>query len=134
MINVKELMIGDYVDVAEYDFKPVIGIVKEIFTDPTGYCIVIEQGEDIDCFCEDEIQPITLTEEFFLKNGFAELYRDNHVTRLYNRNNIVLRVNIYPPENYVRFKVDGIDINYVHEYQHYLRLVGLSEMANNLKI
>ena len=37
MINVKELMIGDYVDVAEYDFKPVIGIVKEIFTDPTGY-------------------------------------------------------------------------------------------------
>lgn len=134
MLNVKELMIGDYVDVAEYDFELVTGVVKEIFTDPTGYCIVIEQGEDLDCFCEEEIQPIKLTEEFFLKNGYTELYRDNHVTRLYNRNYIGLRVNIYPPENYVRFRVGGIDINYVHEFQHYLRLVNLSDYANNLKI
>lgn len=85
-------------------------------------------------FAENEISPIELTEEFFLKNGYAKLYRDNHVTRLYNRNNIGLRVNIYPPENYVRFRVDGIEINYVHEFQHYLRLVKMSDYANNLKI
>lgn len=133
MINVKELMIGDYVDVDEFDSKPVIGIVKEIFTDPTGYLIAIEKGEDIDCFCEDEIQPIFLSKEFFLQNGFIELYKDEHIVRLYNRDNC-LRVNIYPPKNYVRFRVGRINIIYVHEFQHYLRLVNLSDYANNLKI
>lgn len=130
MINVKELMIGDYVDVDEFDSKPVIGIVKEIFTDPTGYLIVIEKGEDIDCFCEDEILPIVLSKDFFLKNGFKELCRTEYSTRLYN-SDLYLRVKI-TSEN--RFTCNNIGVNYVHEFQHYLRLVNLSDYANNLKI
>ena len=130
MINVKELMIGDYVDVDEVDSKPVIGIVKEIFTDPTGYLIVIEKGEDIDCFCEDEILPIVLSKDFFLKNGFKELCRTEYSTRLYN-SDLYLRVKI-TSEN--RFTCNNIGVNYVHEFQHYLRLVNLFDYANNLKI
>ena len=132
MINVKELMIGDYVDVPGHGNPIELGIVEEVSDVGNETTISLEYCPGI--FAGNEISPIALTKEFFLENGFAELYRDNHVTRLYNRNNIVLRVNIYPLENYVRFRVDGIAINYVHEYQHYLRLVGLSEMANNLKI
>ena len=130
MINVKELMIGDYVDVDEVDSKPVIGIVKEIFTDPTGYLIVIEKGEDIDCFCEDEILPIVLSKDFFLKNGFKELCRTEYSTRLYN-SDLYLRVKI-TSEN--RFTCNNIGVNYVHEFQHLMRLRGLSDYANNLKI
>jgi hypothetical protein len=130
MVNVKELMIGDYVDVDEVDSKPVIGIVKEIFTDPTGYLIVIEKGEDIDCFCEDEILPIVLSKDFFLKNGFKELCRTEYSTRLYN-SDLYLRVKI-TSEN--RFTCNNIGVNYVHEFQHYLRLVNLFDYANNLKI
>lgn len=130
MINVNELMVGDYVDIDEFDSKPVIGIVKEFFTDPTGYLIVIEKGEDIDCFCEDEILPIVLSKDFFLKNGFKELCRTEYSTRLYN-SDLYLRVKI-TSEN--RFTCNNIGVNYVHEFQHYLRLVNLSDYANNLKI
>lgn len=130
MISVKELMIGDYVDIAVRDFNPMIGIVKEIFNAPKGTCIAIEHGEFIDYFCENEVQPITLSGEFFLKNGFKELCRTEYSTRLYN-SDLYLRVKI-TSEN--RFTCNNIGVNYVHEFQHYLRLVNLSDYANNLKI
>ncbi len=141
MISVKELMIGDYVDISGHGNPIELGVVKEIYDG--GYdggpemTITIKDCAIKDCdgiFAENEISPIELTKEFFLKNGFAKLYRDISVTRLYHRKNIILRVNIYPPENHVRFCVEGIVVNYVHEFQHLLRLIGLSEMANNLKI
>ena len=136
MLTIKELMIGDYVDVSGHGNPIELGIVKEIYGG--GYdgnpemTITIKDCDGI--FAENEISPIELTKEFFLKNGFAKLSRDDRVTKFYNRNNTALRVNIYPPENRVRFRVDGIVVNYVHEFQHYLRLVNLSDYANNLKI
>lgn len=137
MINGKELMIGDYVDVSGHGNPIELGIVKEIYDGGNEMDITIKDCIIKNCdviFAENEISPIKLTKEFFLKNGFAKLYRDIHVTRLYYRNNIVLNVNIYPPENDARFGIDGIEINYVHEFQHYLRLVKMSDYANNLKI
>lgn len=89
-------MIGDYVDVSGHGNPIELGVVKEIYNG--GYdggpemTITIKDCDGI--FAENEILPIELTEEFFLKNGYAKLYRDNHVTRLYNRNNIELRVYI----------------------------------------
>lgn len=130
MINGEQLMIGDYVDIAMRDFNPMIGIVKEIFNGPKGTCIAIEHGEFIDYFCEDEIQPITLSEEFFLKNGFKELCRTEYSIRLYD-SDLYLRVKITPEKH---FTYNHIGINYVHEFQHLLRLIGLSEIANNLKL
>lgn len=140
MISVKELMIGDYVDVSGHGNPIELGIVKEIYNGGYDGCnemtITIKDCIIKNCdgiFAENEISPIELTAEFFLKNGFIELYKDEHIVRLYNRDNC-LRVNIYPPENYVRFRVGGIDINYVHEFQHFLRLVNLSDYANDLKL
>lgn len=132
MINVKELMIGDYVDVSGLGNPIEHDIIQEV--SDVGYETTIGLEKCSGIFAGNEISPIELTEEFFLKNGYAKLYRDKHVTRLYNRNNIRMTVDIFPPENYVRFSVDGIEINYVHEFQHYLRLVKLSDYANNLKI
>ena len=131
MINGKELMLGDYVAIAEYDSLDV-GVVKEIHADGEEMCISID-GQVCDVLADEDVSALLLSKEFFLNNGFIELYADAHIVRLYNRDNC-LRVNIYPPENYVRFRVGGIEINYVHEFQHYLRLVKLSDYANNLKI
>lgn len=132
MINVKELMIGDYVDVFRLGNPIEHDIIQEV--SDVGYETTIALEKCSGIFAGNEISPIELTEDFFLKNGYAKLYRDKHVTRLYNRNNIRMTVDIFPPENCVRFSVDGIEINYVHEFQHYLRLVNLSDYANNLKI
>lgn len=33
MLNGKELMLGDYVNIAEYDYPEVVGVVKEILAD-----------------------------------------------------------------------------------------------------
>lgn len=81
-------------------------------------------------FSENEISPIKLTKDFFLKNGFKELCRTDYSTRLYN-SDLYLRVKI-TPENH--FTCNYIDVNYIHEFQHYLRLVNLSDYANSLKI
>lgn len=124
-------MIGDYVDVGVNDCPPAVTVVEEIYGKANKVLLSICNSSVI--FNANDISPIKLTEEFFLQHGFIELYKDAHIVRLYNHDNR-LRVNVYPPENYTRFRVGEIDINYVHDFQHYLRLVGLSEMANNLKI
>lgn len=127
-------MIGDYVNVSRHN--PIeFGIVQEIryggneiSIGINGISKVLDDVSRI--FEEIEILPIELTKEFFLKNGFKELCRTEYSTRLYN-SDLYLRVKI-TPEN--RFTCNYIDINYVHEFQHYLRLVNLSDYADNLKI
>lgn len=36
------------------------------------------------------------------------------------------------PDSFI--KIDHLDLNYVHELQHFLRLIGLVDLANNFKI
>lgn len=121
-------MVGDYVNTFGNDNSIDFGIVYEI-----RYCgkeIAINFDDISGIFAENEISPIKLTKDFFLKNGFKELCRTDYSTRLYN-SDLYLRVKI-TPEN--RFTCNYIDVNYVHEFQHYLRLVNLSDYANSLKI
>lgn len=139
MINVKELMIGDYVDVSGHGNPIELGIVKEIYEIYEIY----DEGIEItiglkDCdgiFAGNEISPIELTKEFFLKNRFNAIYTCRNVVRLCYQDDITLKFSVYHLENRLVCKYDEmIDVYYVHEFQHLLRLIGLSEMANNLKI
>lgn len=133
MINGKELMIGDYVDVGADDCPPAVAVVEEIYGKANKALLSICKSSVI--FNADDISPIKFTEEFFLKNRFRELYMYRDVVRLYSQDDITLRISLYPTETGLRCGVyDEIRVNYVHEFQHLLRLVGLSEMANNLKI
>lgn len=136
MLNGKELMIGDYVDVSGHGNPIELGIVKEIY-DIYGEEIEITIGtKDGDgMFAGNEISPIALTKEFFLKNRFKVLYPYRNVVRLYCQEDITLKVDLWQTEAGLRCSVfDRIRVNYVHELQHLLRLIGLSEMANNLKL
>lgn len=128
MINVKELMIGDYVDISIHGNPIKLDIIQEV--SDVGYETTIGLEKCSGIFAGNEISPIALTKEFFLKNGFIELYTDE---QLYNYDNR-LRISMYPSKHFIRWSVNTMDINYVHEFQHYLRLVNLSDYANNLKI
>ncbi len=133
MINGKELMIGDYVDVNDNDDVVVLGVVKEICDEGEQLTVSINDDKVFDVCADEDISPIILSKEFFLKNGFAELYADNHIARLYNRDKGLIVI-FYPPDNCFRCGTDKIVINYVHEFQRYLRLVNLPGYANRLKI
>lgn len=107
-----------------------MGVVKEILAD--GEEMIVSVDNDRLTLDDEHIHELFLSKTFFLENGFVDLETGRHITRLYNRDN-QLRVNIFP-ENCFRCQVNRIEINYVHEFQHLLRLIGLSDYANNLKI
>lgn len=132
MLNGKELMLGDYVNIADYDFPQVIGVVREIYVG----------GDEILVSCIDDNDKLTLTDEyihelflsktFFLENGFKELQIYKSFTLLYNEaNNIVAKIT---RGNCFKCEINGIKLEYVHEFQHLMRLLGFLEYANNLKV
>ena len=136
MLNGKELMIGDYVDVSGHGNPIEVGIIRDIYEIyGEGYEINIRLKDCDGIFAGNEISPIELTEEFFLKNKFNVLYTYHNVVRIYCQEDFTLKVDLYKTETGLKFSVyNKIRVNYVHEFQHLLRLIGLSEMANNLKI
>ena len=94
------------------------------------------------------IKPIPLAEEILEKNGFVRQEEERGFSEPY-----ILYINDdygYPIKIYPKFYMDkahhlyiGYDdegtylslyINYFHELQHALRLVGLNEVADNLKV
>lgn len=136
MINGKELMIGDYVAIAEYDSLGV-GVVKEIHADGEEMCISID-GQVCDVLADKDISALFLSKIFFLENGFEELraFEALHINETYSllcNGDIKAVVKIIHGDCF-KCEVNGIKIEYVHEFQHLMRLLGLSEYANNLKV
>lgn len=134
MVNVNELMVGDYVDVSGHGNPIELGIVEEVSDVGNETTIGLKDCSGI--FAGNEISPIALTEEFFLKNKFKVLYTYHNVVRIYCQKDVTLKIDLWQTEDGLRCSVfdDKIRVNYVHEFQHLLRLIGLSEMANNLKL
>lgn len=83
---------------------------------------------------ESELQPIPLTDEILDKN--AERCDLNTAKRWKMRKPGKLYLEIYNwtccDDHYEVF--NGIEIRYVHELQHVLRLCGEYDLANNLKL
>ena len=136
MINGKELMLGGYVAIAEYDSLDV-GVVKEIHADGEEMCISID-GQVCDVLADKDISALLLSESFFLENGFEVLraFEALHINETYSllcNGDIKVVVKIYK-EGSFRCEVNGVEIKYIHEFQHLLRLINLSDYANNLKL
>lgn len=136
MINGKELMIGDYVAIAEHDSLDV-GVVKEIHADGEEMCISID-GQVCDVLADKDISALLLSESFFLENGFEvlrafEALCINETYSLLCNGDIKVVVKLYKGV-ISKCEVNGIEIEYVHEFQHLMRLLGLLEYANNLKV
>lgn len=85
----------------------------------------------------DEPQAIPLTTEILEANGLVKILNDEYSL---SRNKYLVRyfkhrekwwcvVEVFPNGGYAM-----IECNHVHELQHILRLCGLTDFANNLKI
>lgn len=137
MINGKELMLGDYVDIVNCDYPEAVGVVEEIHVEGEEMYISID-GQVYDVLSDKDISAVLLSESFFLRNGFERLhvFETLHINDTYSslcNGDIKVVVKIYN-EGSFRCKVNGLEIKYVHEFQHLMRLLGLSEYANNLEV
>lgn len=127
-----ELMIGDKV------------MVKVLSQVPDTYVlhtwIANDYSRDI------QVKPITLTAEILEKNGFEMFKYDGwvHYYRIFGNSVIPFVLHSMIGGEMLSEEIDifststntnrGIDVNYVHELQHALRLCGLNEFADNFKV
>ena len=131
-MKAKELMIGD---------KVMVKVLSQI---PDTYVLhtwtVNDYSRDI------QVKPITLTAEILEKNGFEMFKYDGwvHYYRIFGIGAIPFVLHSTIGGEMLSQEVDifststntncGIDVNYVHELQHALRLCGLNKIADNFKL
>lgn len=139
MLNGKELMLGDYVNIADYDYPEVVGVVREILSDGEEMLISCVDNDNDKLTINDEyVHELFLSKTFFLENGFEEVraFEKLHINETFSLLcNVDIKVAVKIIHgNCFKCEVYGIEMNYVHEFQHILRLMGLSDYANNLKV
>lgn len=120
-----ELMIGDWV-LNGYGCGHLMQVTELLVERINGVC----KG-GVWCDLYNIIKPIPLTSEILKKNGWKETaywheYQDGKNT-----------IQCCLPD--MRGRINGIEIEhfkceYVHQYQHLLRLCGLDELADNFKL
>lgn len=125
-IKCRDLMVGDFVclkDDTKYELPlKVDGIIEDDIS---------LEGEGFLGGFDGLIRPIPLTPEILEKNGWKETqywheYQDGKNT-----------IQCCLPD--MRGRINGVEIEnfkceYVHQYQHLLRICGLDELANNFKV
>lgn len=135
MINTNELMRGNKVIVGkDSDWEEVV-VIDEIFDGIVGL-----QGREYTTYAS-LIDPITITEELLLKNGFVkelliggnERYDDwveyekdfnGYVVSMRHCSNTIERDWYVHVDNNYRCCVGGVDIEYVHQLQNFCTLCG----------
>lgn len=123
-------MLGDYVNIADYDLPEAVGKIKAIYTG--GEEMLVNILEDSVLFDTKDISVLFLSKTFFLENGFEEFHTSKSNTWLFNKDtNVIVKI-IHG--NCFKCEINGIELEYVHEFQHLMRLLGLYDYANNLKV
>ena len=121
-----ELTVGDWLCLKD-DTKYELPLkVDGVLTDDISL-----EGEGFLGGAEELIRPIPITPEMLVRNGWKETqywheYQDGKNT-------------IQCCLSDMRGRINGIEIEhfkceYVHQYQHLLRLCGLNELADNFKV
>lgn len=135
-MDIKELQIGDWLYSIIFNQtqqkKPikVVGIRTDC-DDP------LIQGNDTDVwYCLETYEPIPLTEEILIQNGFSVFSVESKYTTLRDVHNISCAyckeskewlVGAGPSGSIKKRFVDASCIKYIHELQHILRLCGIDK-------
>ena len=131
-----DLMLGDWVYLSEVGKYPMqITLLDE---DGCYLNFVDNEGDPFEGdFGENGVQPVPLTKEILLANGFTK-FVDGYRRTFYNYvvdNNLMLDISDWEDEG-LKVAVGGKfrKLKYVHELQHILRFVGLDKLADTFKI
>ena len=125
-MKAKDLMIGDWIKTGHLDYNK----VQEIARDENMQWY-ISFACSATLFRAYEFEPIPLTPEILEKNGWKETeywheYEDGNTIIQYSLSNIWGIIN--------EIEIEHFKCEYVHQYQHLLRLCGLNELADNFKV
>ena len=136
MIKIDKLMLDDLVRLADGQIAKVVAILS-------GSCIIVEFETGYlhrrVHAQEKDIKPILLTKDILLEIGFRitgsfiELTEyvlndaDAEICVFYNRESNT-------PYFYAEIANVEVEMKYVHQLQHLLRMCGLNELADNLKL
>ena len=146
-----DLMINDWVIFLDKPLKvqyiynngydDVVAEIMEEFLDEDG--VICEEIKDVPLV---NCSPIPVTPEILEKNGFEMFKYDGwvHYYRIFGNNAIPFVLHSMIGGEMLSQEVDifststdtncDIEINYVHELQHALRLCGLNKLAENFKV
>ena len=143
-MNVKELMIGNWVEYTKYSHFPM-----QVVSLGDDYVYLDFEGNEGDVFEPnlEDMQPIEVTEEFLLKNGFDKenihIYNgiDEVIFNLYvnschiiidHHSNSVGRDWHCHIDNSDCDSIGSFDFQYVHELQNGIRLITKQDMEVKL--
>ena len=127
-IRCRDLMVGDWIT-DNHGFQWQITVVGD------DYAYATFEGNECDPWefddKDDQPEPILLTPEILEKNGWKEAeywleYQDGENTIQFSHPNMLGMIN--------GVFIEHFKCEYVHQYQHLLRLCGLNELADNFKI
>lgn len=133
-MKVTELMIGDYVKYQGHNY-----IIEEISTKGWIHLIHPEAKTRINMTSDyiiDLLEPVTLTPEILKANGFEQNinYEDDYsfedTTIIFKHNDKYLFTASINGSKGMLY----LCANYTHELQHALKICGLNELADNLKL
>ncbi len=126
-MKVSELQIGDWVSCFGDSVR--VTAVRTVYDDRTNPIGIMSPLKIEYFFKEENVKPVPLTEEILHNASLQERREDAewYFEEFYEPN--VWRLEINGTLNNI-----DINISYVHELQHALRLIGLNELADNLKI
>ena len=119
-MKAKDLMIGDWLNTSQ-------GIAKVIAIDKIGLTFMIDGGDfDIDSYDEEEwFETIPLTSEILKKNGFERFSTDYILCGQPFRLSNPSTPDNYKDNYWLKVSEQAVNIKYVHELQHALRLCGI---------
>lgn len=137
-MEITNLMIGDLIKTnptcgkLAKNIESTIGKVSEIcFSSLDGYYITIAGHKEK--YYEDEVEPIPLTKEILLKNGFEDFAgggciikepnEDEEPIYIWNGNGSIYVVDYCSLNKYTYIK----ECKYVHEFQHELKSCGIEK-------
>lgn len=133
-MKASELMIGDYIASELGKIYRVKGV-----RDWDGGEVLVSTGKADMWYEYGLIKPIPITEEVLRANGFSRIGKDGMTVLKIEEERKEIRamfcfIEIRSTSHHeTMIKLHSTQF-YVHEFQHALRLCGLTELANNFKI
>lgn len=138
-MKVSELQLGDWVSCLGDPVR--VTAVRTVYDDRTNPIGIMSPLKIEYFFKEENVKPVPLTTDILINNGFGQdTIGSGLILHIDNSENLYVLVNYRYNGECRNVEISNRmynlsrPIRYVHELQHALRLCGLSELAENLKV